>query len=144
MSSPRGIHESVVNRIMVATDHKDPSFEHASIHLARMDEGLGTLFEDAEQRTLTEKFQGSKKFMSLSEKQQSSIMKQWVAGHYKAPGTPVQGNVLGLTRQLARRNETYLPEDAQKFERTLRSILPKNMQEGLFQKPVSKAAPARV
>lgn len=144
MSSPRGIHESVVNRIMVATNHKDPSFEHASIHLARMDENLGTLFEDAEQRSLTENFQGSRKFMSLSDKQRSSIMRHWVAGHYNAHGTPVQGNVLSLTRQMAQRNETYLPEDAQKFERTLKSLLPKDMQKGLFQKPVGRAAPLTV
>ncbi|KUJ24342.1 uncharacterized protein LY89DRAFT_663090 [Mollisia scopiformis] len=134
MSSPRGIHESIVNRMMVATENNDPSFEHASIHLARMNEGLGTLFEDAEQRALTEKFQGSRKFMSLSEQQKDSIMRQWAAGQYTAPGTPVKGNVVGLTRQMTRRNETYLPEDAQKFDKTLKSLLPKHMQEAVYEK----------
>jgi hypothetical protein len=144
MSSPRGIHESVVNRIMVATEHTDPSFEHASLHLARMDEGLGTLFEDAEQRALTEKFQGSRKFMSLSDSQRRSVMNQWVAGHYHAPGTPAQGNVLALARQMAQRNETYLPEDRKQFERTLQKLLPKSMQERIYEKPVGDAAPATV
>ncbi|KAF8865300.1 hypothetical protein BDZ45DRAFT_612455 [Acephala macrosclerotiorum] len=127
MSSSRGIHESIVNRMMVATDNKDPSFQHASFHLARMEEGLGTLFEDAEQKRLTEELQGSRKFMGLSENAKNDIMRQWVAGQYRAPGTPEAGNVLGLARQMVRRNETYLPDDAGKFESKLRSLLPKNM-----------------
>lgn len=144
MSSPRGIHESVVNRIMVATDHKDPSYEHASIHLARMDEGLGTFFEDAEQRAITEKFQGSRKFKSLSEKQRGSIMRQWVAGHYAAPGTPAQGSVLALARQMAQRNETYLPDDRLKFEMALRKVLPNHMQTVVFEKPSTRIASSTV
>ncbi|KAE8451047.1 hypothetical protein EG329_004719 [Mollisiaceae sp. DMI_Dod_QoI] len=127
MSSPRGIHESVVHRMMIATDNKDPSFEHASIHLARMEEGLGTLFEDGEQKALTEKFQGSRKFMSLPERSRNAIMQQWVAGHYRPPGTPMKGDVVRLARQMTRRNETYLPEDADRFERKLTSILPPQM-----------------
>ncbi|CZR55305.1 uncharacterized protein PAC_05192 [Phialocephala subalpina] len=135
MSSPRGIHESIVNRMMVATDNKDPSFQHGSFHLARMEEGLGTLFEDAEQKRLTEDLQGSRKFMSLSENAKSDIMRQWVAGQYRAPGTPEAGNVLGLARQMVRRNETYLPDDAGKFERKLRSLLPQHMLPSIQKAP---------
>lgn len=144
MSSPRGIHESITNRMMVATENKDPTFEHASFHLARMDEGLGTFFENAEQKALTEQYHGGKKFMSLSEKQKDSILRQWAAGQYKAPGRPVAGNVVGLARQMTRRNETYLPEDAQKFERTLRSLLPENMRQAEYEKLDGKAAPAQL
>lgn len=144
MSSPRGIQEYVANRIMVATAHTDASYEHASIHMARMDEELGTLFEDAEQKALTEQFNGRKKFMGLSEVQKKHIMRHWVGGRYAAPGIPAEGNVLARIRQMARRNETYLPNDMMKFEKTLMGLLPEEMKEAEYTtKPVYAQAKAK-
>jgi len=141
ISSPRGIAESIVYKMQVATDHPGAHFDYGRNHLMRIQRGPGTLFENEEERAKLQEFnqQAGKKraeemgvpyepelneFGGLSEKDQATALKQWVAGQYVFPKPAEAGDILGQVAGYARRNETYLPDDTRKFQEKLKSLLP--------------------
>lgn len=125
-STPRGIVESLAYKMAVATDNVNPEFKSAQTHLRGIKEGSGALFENAEERAQTQT-QRRREIQSLSKADQEDMMNQWVGGQYASPKTVEPNDVLGQIAAYARRNETYLPADARKFEDKLRSLLPATM-----------------
>ncbi|KAJ5037447.1 uncharacterized protein L3040_007622 [Drepanopeziza brunnea f. sp. 'multigermtubi'] len=123
ISSPRGVVETLRWKMAAATDNQNPEYKTGALHHLRTMKGVGTIFESAEERAKAKKALG--KLESLSKQDQEAMMKQWAGGQYVTP-KPVQepGDVLALVATYTRRNETYLPEDARKFEQKLRSLLP--------------------
>jgi hypothetical protein len=141
ISSPRGIAESIVYKMQVATDHPGAHFDYGRNHLMRIQRGPGTLFENEEERAKLQGFnqQAGKKraeemdvpyepelneFGGLSETDQARALKEWVAGQYVFPKPAEVGDILGQVAGYARRNETYLPDDTRKFQEKLKSLLP--------------------
>jgi hypothetical protein len=141
ISSPRGVVESIVYKMQVATSFPGAQFDLGRYHLQRVEHGPGTLFENDEQRAIIEAYSQQKgmeqaedmgvpyepelnEFGKLSEKGQARAMKEWVAGQYVFPKAAEEGDVLGRVAGYARRNETYLPDDTRKFQEKLRSLLP--------------------
>ncbi|CZT46931.1 uncharacterized protein RSE6_07445 [Rhynchosporium secalis] len=128
ISSPRGVLESLVYKMAVATDNVSPEFKSASDHHAKMMSGAGTLFENAEERRRSKGVY--RKAGKLSKDDKQALMKQWVAGRYECPQDVANpGDVLAQVSALTRRNETYLPADGKKFEDTLRKLLPANLRD---------------
>ncbi|KAK2625557.1 hypothetical protein QTJ16_004869 [Diplocarpon rosae] len=125
ISSPRGVVETIANKMAVATDNQNPEFKSGELHVARIRNGVGTLFENAEERRKSRKAWGKVYSQSLSQQDQEAMMKQWAAGWYNAP-QPVNApdDVLAQVAAYMTRNETYLPADARKLEGKLRSLLP--------------------
>ncbi|KAH9220590.1 hypothetical protein DL95DRAFT_442656 [Leptodontidium sp. 2 PMI_412] len=136
ISSPRGVVESLVYKMAVATDNVSPVFKSAASHHDQMMDGAGTLFENA---TESKKSKGVfRKAGKLSKDDKEAMMKQWVAGQYVPPQSATgPGDVLAQVAAYTRRNETYLPADARKLEETLRALLPASMREP---KPKPQAA----
>jgi hypothetical protein len=141
ISSPRGVVESVVYKMQVATNIPGAGYEIGGNHLLRIDHGPGSMFESEEQRAITEAFSQQKgkeraekmgvpyepalnELGSLSKKDQNRIMKEWVAGQYVSPKPAEAGDVLGQVEKYARMNETYLPDDTRKLQEKLKSLLP--------------------
>ena len=140
MAGPRGILESMMYKMEVATENLTPAARHAAVHIAKMNRGNGvTFFENAEARTVTQAYKDQarlelademgKDFVPeeigrLSEDAQTGILKSWVGGHYTGPKSVEQKDVLGQAEAAARRNETYLPEDSRKLQDKLQSLLP--------------------
>ena len=141
ITSPRGVVESLVYKMQVATSFPGAQFDHGDFHLMRTSRGPGTLFETAEQRTIVEAYsqqEGEKRAKDigvpyepelnelgkLSEKEKARAVKEWVGGQYVFPQPAKAGDVLGQVAGYARRNETYLPGDTRKFQEKLRSLLP--------------------
>lgn len=139
ISSGAGIVDSIRYRLAVTTDNVSPQYRVSSQHLMRIERGKGTLFEDSDQRSIIQERKdkldqqrASTKNIAynrvelgtLPKKTRDEIMRLWVAGYYGAPVHTSPENPLDYVRNYARRNETWLPEDAKKFEDTLASILP--------------------
>ena len=140
-SSPRGVVESIVYKMQVATSHPDGGYDVADNHLLRVQRGPGTLFENDEQRVITQAFNQKKgkeraekmgvpyepklnELGKLSETNKARALKEWVGGQYIFPEPAEVGDVLGQVVGYARRNETYLPDDTRKFQEKLKSLLP--------------------
>jgi len=141
ISSPRGVVESMVYKMQVATNVPGPQYEIGGNHLLRIDHGPGSMFESEEQRAITEAFSQQKgkeraetmgvsydpalnQLGSLSKKDQERMMREWVAGQYAFPKPAEPGDVPGQVEKYARMNETYLPEDTRKLQEKLKSLLP--------------------
>jgi hypothetical protein len=140
MAGPRGIVESMMYKVEVATENITPASRHAGVHLAKMNRGNGvTLFENAEARAVTQAFKDQtrrkvaektgKVFVPeeigrLSKAAQTAVLKSWIGGHYIGPKSMEQKDVLGQVEAIAKRNETYLPEDSRKLQDKVRSLLP--------------------
>ncbi len=145
ISSARGIKENLTNRMATAIggDFRAHQFTYGREHIMNMSRGGATLFENAEQKAIVQKWwkkdpesadavgdmsirRMTKKGQlgTLSEKDQKEIMNQWVAGHYTAPKSPETGTVTSYLESFARRNETYLPADTKKFEEKFENLLP--------------------
>ncbi|KAK0118168.1 hypothetical protein ONS95_012473 [Cadophora gregata] len=138
ISSPRGVVESLVYKMAVATDNVNPEFKSAANHHDKMMSGPGTLFENATERKRAKAV--FKKADKLSQEDKEGMMKQWVAGQYVPPQSATEpGDVLAQVAAYTRRNETYLPADARKLEETLRALLPAKM---LGPKPQAAKRPA--
>ena len=139
ISSPRGLVESAVYKMQVATDNVNGPHMHADEHIARLTKGHGTLFESAKAKEATEEYLNSKRERIadrlgleykpletplLPESEREKISKAWIAGHYAGPKPAEKGDILGQVEAYTRRNETYLPEDARKLQAKLASLLP--------------------
>lgn len=143
VSSPRGVVESLVYKIQVASGQvlPGPQYDLGDNHLERVQHGRGTLFETEEERAVVQAYNQKKgkeraramgvpyepelnELGSLSEKDQARVLKEWVGGQYVFPRPANTGDVLGQVAGYTRRNETYLPDDARKFEEKLKSLLP--------------------
>ena len=55
-SSQRGLSESVIYKMQVATDNVNPGFKEGDAHLDRINRGIGTLFETSQERVLTDRY----------------------------------------------------------------------------------------
>merc|ERR1711939_232344 len=136
ISSPRGVVESLVYKMAVATDNVNPEFKSAAAHHEKMMSGAGTLFENATESKRSK--QVFRKADKLSKDDKEAMMKEWVAGQYVPPKSATgPGDVLAQVAAYTRRNETYLPADARKLEETLRTLLPASMRDP---KPKAQAA----
>ena len=131
--------ENAVYNMQVATNNINGPHRHADEHLARISDGHGTLFESAEARAVTQKYLNEKrerqaKFLGLEyqpaelpmlpQAEREKLAKTYIAGHYAGPRPAQEGDIPGLVEAYTRRNETYLPEDARKFQAKLASLLP--------------------
>ncbi|KAF4636672.1 hypothetical protein G7Y89_g1403 [Cudoniella acicularis] len=141
ISSARGINETLVYKMQVATGNTAGNYRHAGLHLGKLSRGNGlAMFESEEQKTVAQAFKrqknktvegpfvqalgGKRKIGELDEKEKDLLTKTWVAGQYTAPMPAEKGDVLGQVDAFLRRNETYLPEDMRKLEAKLASLLP--------------------
>lgn len=141
ISSPRGVVESIRDKMQVATSFPGAQYDLGRDHLFRVEHRPGTMFENEEQRAIVEAFSQQKgkeraeemgvpyepqlnELGKLSEKDQTRAMKEWVGGQYVFPKPAEAGDVLGQVAGYARRNETYLPDDTRKFQKKLKSLLP--------------------
>jgi hypothetical protein len=155
ISSPRGVVESIVYKMQVATSFPGAQIDHGIYHLQRVEHGPGTLFENDEQRAIMEAYSQQKgkerademgvpyepqlnELGTLSEKNQERAMREWVAGQYDFPKPAEVSDVLGQVAGYARKNETYLPDDARRFQEKLKSLLPATKQTSK-----TKAVPGR-
>jgi hypothetical protein len=146
ISSPRGVVESVVYKMQVATNIPGAGYEMGGDHLLRIDHGPGSMFESEEQRAITEAFSQQKgkeraekmgvpykpalnELGYLSERDQNRIMKEWVAGQHVSPKPAGARDVLGQVEKYVRMNETYLPDDTRKFQEKLKSLLPASVMK---------------
>ncbi|EPQ67188.1 Bgt-5502 [Blumeria graminis f. sp. tritici] len=138
ISNQIGLADSLRYRLAVATDNVSPQYRFSSQHLMRVERGNGTIFEDPEQRALIQEQKDKldreraetkgtpynrEDLGILPQKTQDNILKQWVAGHYEAPTVIAPDDPLSYVRNYAKRNETWLPSDARKFEAKLLSLL---------------------
>ncbi|KAE9368491.1 hypothetical protein N431DRAFT_346725 [Stipitochalara longipes BDJ] len=150
-SSPRGVLESIVYKMQVATSLPDAGYDHGENHLLRVGRGPGTLFENDEQRAITQAFSQQKgkeraekmgvpyepelnELGKLSEKDKARALKEWVGGQYVFPKPAEVEDALGQVAGYARRNETYLPEGTRKFQEKLKSLLPATKSTGRLDK----------
>lgn len=126
ISSPRGVVETLVWKMAVATGNQNPEFKTGKVHRTQFIEGVGTLYENAAEKRKSKNAWGlNKSPESLSKQNQEDMMKQWAGGQYVAPQTAKEpGDVLAQIAAYTRRNETYLPADARKLEDKVRSLLP--------------------
>ncbi|KAH7319338.1 hypothetical protein BKA65DRAFT_438180 [Rhexocercosporidium sp. MPI-PUGE-AT-0058] len=132
ISSPRGVVESLVYKMAVATDNVSPEFKSAASHHDKMMDGAGTLFENATESKKSKSV--FRKAGKLSKDDKEAMMKQWVAGQYVPPQSAARpGDVLAQVAAYTRRNETYLPADARKLEETLRALLPASLRDSKLQ-----------
>jgi hypothetical protein len=163
-ASHMGLQNSVVYKMAVATwGRPTPAFQPAIRHLENIDKGIGTMFNDTQERRMVEAFRKQKGdcpihapddglwkiedllsddynppedpenpeikatprgLQSLHPETRNEVMRQWIAGHYSGTTPAERGDVLSQAALSARRNETYLPADAQKFGQKLSSLLP--------------------
>ncbi|CCU76940.1 hypothetical protein BGHDH14_bghG003198000001001 [Blumeria hordei DH14] len=138
ISNQIGLADSLRYRLAVATDNVSPQYRFSSQHLMRVERGFGTIFEDPGQRALIQEQKdkldqerAEKKGVPytredlgiLPQKTQDDVLKQWVAGHYEAPTVIAPDDPFSYVRNYAKRNETWLPSDARKFEAKLLSLL---------------------
>jgi hypothetical protein len=72
---------------------------------------------------------GPKALQSLYPSTRNEVMRQWIAGHYSGPTPAEKGDTLSQVAASARRNETYLPADAQKLSEKLGSLIPSQMRQ---------------
>ncbi|KAI1004231.1 hypothetical protein K3495_g3979 [Podosphaera aphanis] len=141
ISSSSGFTDLIRYKLAVTTDNVSPQYRFASQHLMRVDRGYGTIFEDPEQRATIQEYKDNldyeravakgipyvrEELGNLPEKTRNDIMSQWVAGHYEAPQETTPGNPTSYIRNYAKRNETWLARDAQKFEAKVASFMPRN------------------
>jgi hypothetical protein len=126
ISSPRGLVETAVYKMQVATDTINGPHLHANDHGRRMREGQGMLFESAEAKKVTKQWlkKHGKKVPETPVEVREQLAKAWIAGHYEAPVPVDKGNILGLADAYAKRNETYLPEDSRKLQAKLATLIP--------------------
>lgn len=141
LSSRRGVGESLVYKLQVATKLIGAHYEIGSEHFARVERGNGTMFETEEQRVITQAwmhqrgkelaekagkpYDPSKSDLgTLSKEDQERILKEWVAGQYVGPKLAAAGDILGQVEAYTRRNETYLPEDTRRIQAKLKTLLP--------------------
>ncbi|KAG9247021.1 hypothetical protein BJ878DRAFT_494663 [Calycina marina] len=149
-SSAQGVLADVMHKLRTGTGTMD-GFRHASEHRSQILRGTGvTAFgsrEDAKagKRFLKERTSGLNKkrvdMQRLSEDDKGKLSDAWVAGHYRMPESPATlGDAVGMVGAYSIRNETYLPEDARKFEEKLRSLLPANFGKKSAAPKVAKRA----
>jgi hypothetical protein len=127
ISSPRGVVETAVYKMQVATDNVNGPHRHADEHLARIRNGHGTLFESAQAKAVTQEYLGRKaklQIQTLPKSEREKLSKAWIAGHYAGPPPADKRDILAQAEAYARRNETYLPEDSRKLQAKLASLLP--------------------
>jgi hypothetical protein len=127
ISSPRGVVETAVYKMQVATDNVNGPHRHADEHMARIRRGYGTLFESAEAMAVAKKYvrtKSKKQISALPESEREKLANVMIAGHYVGPTPAEKGDILGQVEAYARRNETYLPEDSRKLQAKLASLLP--------------------
>ncbi|KAL2063497.1 hypothetical protein VTL71DRAFT_5302 [Oculimacula yallundae] len=128
ISSPRGVMESLVYKMAVATDNVSPHFKSAAEHHEKMMSGAGTLFENAAERRRSKSVYRKASKMSKADKE--AVMKEWVAGQYVRPQDVANPrDVLAQVSALTSRNGTYLPADAKKLEDTLKKLLPASLRD---------------
>jgi hypothetical protein len=180
-ASPMGLQNSVVYKMAVATHGRPmPTFQPAIRHLENIDKGIGTMFNDTQERRMVEAFRKQKgdcqidapddvpwkwddQFLlsddiyppedsgtpeikatprglqSLHPETRNEVMRQWIAGHYLGTMPAERGDILSQAALNARRNETYLPTDAQKLGQKLSSLLPgrtRQSQPGNIKSPL--------
>lgn len=139
ISSPRGVVETAVYKVQVATDNVNGPHRAAEEHLSRWKHAHGTLFESGAAKAITQEYLDQKReriadqlgleyqpleISTLPEGEREKLSKAWIAGHYVGPKPAEKGDILGQVEAYARRNETYLPEDSRKLEAKLASLLP--------------------
>ena len=139
ISSPRGMTETVIYKLAVATGNNPPMFRPASEHLNKISMGNGTLFEDDEQKAIIQAFREQKgkelskrngidyvpsEHVTPSKADSDAMTKQWIGGQYTGPKSAPVRDALAQVDAYARRNETYLPEDLRSLEEKIRSLLP--------------------
>jgi hypothetical protein len=166
VASHMGLQNSVVYKMAVATWGRPmPSFQPAIRHLENIDKGIGTMFNDTQERRMVEAFRKQKgdapddvlwkwddQFLSddiyppedsgnpeikatprglqsLHPETRNELMRQWIAGHYSGTTPAERGDILSQAALSARRNETYLPADAQKLGQKLSSLLPSQTRQ---------------
>jgi hypothetical protein len=161
-ASHMGLQNSVHYKMSVATwGRPTPYFQPGIRHLENIDKGIGTMFNDTQERNMVEAFRKQKGdcpinvptdkliadvlsgdwsppeepenpeinapprgLQSLHPKTRNEVMRQWIAGHYSGTTPAERGDILAQVALSARRNETYLPADAQKLGQKLSSLLP--------------------
>jgi len=163
-SNPMGAVESLAHKMQVATHMVSAPNTHSGVHLERMARGSGSFFETPEAKAVAQAYYDQKRqadadkradsegkerkkipsrplktLDTLPENVRSAIAKAWVAGQYAGPKHVETSNILGQVEMYAKRNETYLPETAKKFEEKLRSLLPPQ-----YQKPEPTPEPKKV
>lgn len=139
-----GFKESIIYKLQVASgtlgqrDVPTPPERH----LRNVERGLGTVFESREEKETLEKWKDGEeawrdevrwkvhrdfKVEGLREEEKEALLKEMVAGVYKKPGDAGKG-IFGDIERLARKNETFLPEDSRSLQEKLQSILPANVR----------------
>lgn len=142
--STTGLKESIIYKLQVASGtlgQKDVPTPPER-HLANIERGLGTVFESQEEKEAIEKWRDGEeawrneirwkvhkdyKIEGLSKEEREALLKEMVAGIYKKPGD-VQQDLYGSTERLARKNETFLPEDSRSLQGKLKSMMPANVE----------------
>ena len=136
-SSTRGLVDTAVYKMAVATDNIHPEYKMGYEHLKRMRASTGTLFENNDQKAALETFSGPlrqdlgndlgyfpKKLGSLTQEEKDAFSKQWIAGQHVKPKAAEVGDALGQVAAYAQRNETYLAEDSRNIVDGLRARIP--------------------
>lgn len=159
ISNPRGIKENIIHRVenAVGGGFIASEYIHGRDHVLNVAQRGFTIFENKKQRDITQKWQFEEgedaaqhvrnmstlpagKMAKLSKQQKEGLLNAWVAGQHKAPKEEKKGDVMSTVGMMTSRNETYLPADAERFERKLRDLLPHSMlpQEPKPAQPAAK------
>lgn len=158
ISNPRGIKENIIHRVesAVGGGFLASEYIHGRDHVLNIAQRGFTIFENKEQRDITQKWQFEEgedaaqhvrnmstlpagEMAKLSKQQKEELLNAWVAGQHQAPKEEKKGDVLSTVGMMTSRNETYLPADAERFERKLRDLLPQRM---LSQEPKPVRSPS--
>lgn len=162
IASTRGIQEDLKHRFATAagSERGSHSFRPGREHLYNVSRNGVGMFESKEQKEIAMNWARQNKadaaeyidnmgvlpirignVGSLSEKQKRDVLNAWVAGAYVPPVVEEKGKILSTAGMMMSRNETYLPEDARRFEQKLRSLLP---QDSLPAAPQAQSRPRRI
>jgi hypothetical protein len=139
MGSAKGVLESAMYRVQVATNNINAPHRHADGHLVRMSEGNGTFFESPSAKAVSQEYFNDKReriadtlgkefqpleIPMLPETERIKLSEAWIGGQYVGPKPVVAGDILRHVEAYAKRNETYLPGDSRKVQYRLELLLP--------------------
>jgi hypothetical protein len=140
-SSPQGLLSSISFKMQTGTNTYRKGYEHPNMHRYKMVFGVGVgVFEGKDEAKWGKEWLRSRRLAStrgprvpgglkeFTEEDLSVLSKAWAGGHHELPREAPLNDAVGQVGAYARRNETYVGEDAKRLEDKLREFLPNQTQ----------------
>jgi len=141
LSSAQGLLQNVAWKMSTGVDGYRKGYEVPNMHRYKLAFGAGiAVFEGTQEAKYGKDWLRNRTHSSrelrvpgglkeFTEEDLAVLSNTWAAGHYELPKQAALDDAVGQVEAQARRNTTYLGEDARKMDKKLKSLLPTQLPQ---------------